>query len=1224
MHPLHARSAQAILFGLFLTLFTSLAHSQAVDPLDGDGDGMSDLWEQIHNATSLLPGDDEDNDGCSNLVEAIAGTDPFDPSDCLKVGNVATTASSIVFTIDAEAGKKYRVLSSDSPGGPFLTVEVQDFPNPGATEYIPDADNPSEVISAVKSSSLVRKFYKMEVSDVDTDDDGVSDWAERETGTDPDSDVPSTSNASHGAADDLESLLSLLSVTVETIDPDAFEVHDALTKKSAMIRVTRSYNPDPGVPLFVPFDTAGATDPEKGSASGVDYALKVGGSGINAEIPLLASETQVDVEVDPVADSAPEVPENLRIRCWAGAPGDSQPLGEAAVHICDANPVPAHRKLYVAFLGREAGVLTTATGIATALVEGDNDLARVSVTFSNLTSEQNTAYIRIGNDLDVRNIPRGQASNVSWQIRAAHFKTSDQAMLNALRSGDCYIDITTENFGDGEISGIFRPATGSEAPPTPPAPPSIGDPEFPDLAGFDLDRDIYRLLTQATFGPTTDAYNEVKGMVDAAKTGGGTYLDGFEDWIDKQMDSAQTPSPSWTSLTMGADLEEFLIRNNAAINDNNDPEFKGAGFLIQNSAGNIVDSNLDNNNRPNWHNRRREWWTLVVNCQDQLRQRMAQALTEICIISENDGTVRDRHYGATHYWDQMAENAFGKYRDILHNVTYSPMMGIYLSHLKNQKASGSIFPDENYAREIMQLFTVGLVLRHDDGSLVLGSNGLPIPTYDQDDITELARVMTGFSFGKRHQSLSAPRYPNAQNQDIGPLQNNTNFNEGNNHRYWQGQWMNPMKIFSAYHDYGVKNMFAGKAGAVTIPARSPSNESNGNADLTDAHNALAGNPAAANYDASGGHPNTPVFISRLLIQRFVTANPSAGYLHRVTQAYKSNNGNLGDVIKAILLDYEARSLELADQIGSGKPKETLIHYAAVMRALKTKSGIPLDTIRTDNLSGYFPATWTADSPSKYVPNIDPFPQSEYDKFPAGSYRLRQNDTNTSLGMSPLRAPSVFNWFLPDYTLPGAISAAGLVSPELQIMTDSQVVNNINALWSLTWSSTALDDNPPSIVGFGGDNIFNIHRYQDKFGEQLPMPQIVIDRGYLTPGGNWSIPIGTDNQLDRLKPDFNELYDLYESTYDAARATVSNSVAHDQAIEALVDQVDLWFCTGYLKAKWGATPGVASPRKSVIDFCKSLRKQDKAGSANNFRNDVVNRVRYACYLVSILPQALVQR
>ena len=122
---------------------------------------------------------------------------------------------------------------------------------------------------------------------------------------------------------------------------------------------------------------------------------------------------------------------------------------------------------------------------------------------------------------------------------------------------------------------------------------------------------------------------------------------------------------------------------------------------------------------------------------------MAFALSEIVVISENDATVNNYHYGAASYWDMLAANAFGPYRTVLEKVTYSPLMGIYLSHLKNQKRSGAISPDENYAREIMQLFSIGLVQRHLDGSLKLDpETGLPITTYDQGDITEMARVMT--------------------------------------------------------------------------------------------------------------------------------------------------------------------------------------------------------------------------------------------------------------------------------------------------------------------------------------------------------------------------------------------------------------------------------------------------------------------------------------------------
>ncbi|MCB1225580.1 MAG: DUF1800 family protein [Verrucomicrobiales bacterium] len=1204
----HGRQPSAWFFQLALVTFFAIAWPVHADT-DFDGDGLCDVWQQRFHAHGLNPNGDEDLDGCSNFVESIAGTDPHDPQDCHGVKGVEATPTDVVFDFEAEKGKSYQIMSAANP-----TASTWD---PEGSEWKAPADGP-QTLSVSRPSGPLR-FYKLAVKDVDTDTDGVSDWAEGKMGTDPTL-AASPSNASGGVASDGETLESLMSITVSVIDAAAAEKEGS----SARVRLQRTVG---SMPLTLPLSTVGAADPEKSSALPADYALKDGSGGaLSGQLALGSGQNSADVVVEPVLDAEVEVPEELGLRFELPGLASGDPIATGVVEVTDAEVAPANRKLYVAYLGREAGVSTTATGIATALVEGDNDLALIAITFSNLTSEQNTAYIRIGNDLEVFNIPRGQVSGVGWQIRAAQIATTDQAMLNALRNGDLYVSITSAEYPTGEIRGYFQRANGSETPPTPPAPPTLGSAEFPDLTGFDLDRDIYRFLTQSTFGPTTDLYNEVKTLVDAAQSGGGTYLDGLEAWIDQQMDPVQTPSPSWMKLTQGADLEEFLIRNCAAINDNNDPQFEGNSFNVSNNAVN----NVDNNNRPNHINARREWWTLVTQAPDQLRQRMAQALTEICVISDNDGTVRDRHYGMTNYWDNMATNAFGKYRDLLEDVTYSPMMGVYLSHLKNRKASGSVFPDENYAREIMQLFTIGLVLRHDDGSLVLGSNGLPVPTYDQDDITELARVMTGLSFSTRHSVVTgAPRYPNPSNQRIGTPETNTNFFEGNGLRYWQAPWLNPMKIFTSYHDYSAKTLFSGKVGQKTIPARSVS-VANGNNDLRDAHNALAGNPYATDYDAGGGHPNTPVFISRLLVQRFTSANPSAGYLYRVTQAYKQSNGNLGDVIKAILLDYEARSLTLADQIGAGKPKETLLHYTAVMRALKAKSGVPLSSLRTDTLTGYLPTTWTTDSPSHYVPDLDPFPQSEYDKFPAGSYRLRHSDTGTSLGMAPMRAPSVFNWFLPDYVVPGPIAAAGLVAPELQIMTDSQVIYNVNALWTLTWSSTVLSASPPTYPGFGGDDFFNLNAYKKADptdinnpsapgATQLPIPAIVSDRGYRVAGGT----TGTYLHKDRIMPDFNELYDLYDNAYDTARgggASVNNS--HYAAIDALVDQVDLWFCSGYLKHKWGGTPTVDSPRKALIDFCRSLRRQDKSTSATNYRNDLVNRVRYVSYLISTSPQALV--
>ena len=174
----------ALLLGPALRSHAS-TDNYSTGPGQGGPDTMCDVWQAIYNAWGLVASDDEDNDGCSNLVESIAGTDPRNPDDCLKVGTVALTPGSVVFTFDAEAGKKYRILSADDPGGPYLTVVVQDFPVGGETEYIPTADNPGEIISGVRPSALIRKFYKIEASDVDTDEDGVSDWAEISTGLNP-------------------------------------------------------------------------------------------------------------------------------------------------------------------------------------------------------------------------------------------------------------------------------------------------------------------------------------------------------------------------------------------------------------------------------------------------------------------------------------------------------------------------------------------------------------------------------------------------------------------------------------------------------------------------------------------------------------------------------------------------------------------------------------------------------------------------------------------------------------------------------------------------------------------------------------------------------------------------------------------------------------------------------------------------------------------------------
>lgn len=1059
-------------------------------PGQGAADGLCDVWQQLHGAWGLAPTGDEDNDGCSNLNESIAGTNPFDPGDCPKVGDMASTGANLVFPFKSQRGKKYQVLESDVPvGGTWSLVS-------GSTK-VSTIDGANDSISIVRPAGS-KKFYKLEVLDHDSDGDGVPDWAEHKSGTNP-ALANSPENASGGVANDYDTLRSLLSLTAAPLAgyEKGYEADDrgagVPAPVAARIGLTRSFGT---MPLTVSVTTlAGAPDTTKSDASPADFSI-AGLSGGRITIPANAGTpgNPHTVLVQPVPDAANEVPEHVKVAFAPPVAALSSAVAEATVAVADAVPgVEANRTLFVAYLGRESGVVTNATGLATALVEGDNDGASISLTFSNLTSPQNTAYLRVEND-DIINVGLGQVSGRSWNIRAASVKLTDQAMLTALHQGQLYISITTADNPTGEIRGYFNKAVGSTTFTYNTAQhgsPTLGSGAWNAPTGAALERDIWRFLDQCSYGGTQELYNEVLAAVNTAIGNGGTYLDGYEAWLDKQMDAGQTPNPSLMQLVIAADNEEFVLRGNKPLWTGNDPKFAGESYTASRDSFGFVTTisstanGTFNNNHPFHNNRRREMWTLAMQAKAQVRQRMAQALSEILVISEIDATVQSRHYGAANYWDMLANNAFGKYRTILENVTYSPMMGIYLSHLRNraQYVSGgvTIFPDENYAREIMQLFSIGLVLRHPDGSLVLDAGGLPIPTYDNDDIAELARVMTGLCHGARHRTSVAqvqrfngltftnsnPRVDPAieiQGGTNSPGSSFTNFGEGGGEGWYQAPWIYPMKVLgrdrtTVYHDFGQKTLLAGKHGQTVIPAQTlpPSGGTTvGNAndqqthsmaatDLTLAHNMLAGNPASGTYN---GHQNTPVNISRWLIQRFTTSNPSAGYLYRVSEVYRSTNGNLGEVLKAILLDYEARSLELADtSISHGRMKEPLVHFMSVMRGLKARSGMPLTALR-DVQHGF--SDTDAQTLNGWPNYSKTLTQAEVDKYVPNATRFRFGDYTTLLGQSPLRAPSVFNWFLPDYTVPGPMAEAGVFAPEMQIASETNLVNRINRLWTFTW------------------------------------------------------------------------------------------------------------------------------------------------------------------------------
>jgi len=549
--------------------------------------------------------------------------------------------------------------------------------------------------------------------------------------------------------------------------------------------------------------------------------------------------------------------------------------------------------------------------------------------------------------------------------------------------------------------------------------------------------------------------------------------------------------------------------------------------------------------------RRRAWWTTALFSEDQVRQRLATALSEILVTSSMDSVVDNAHYGHLNYYDMLASGIPGTYRELLGGVSTHPIMGQYLSSLRNQKeitdGSGNVLvsPDENYAREIMQLFSIGLVRLHPDGSLKLSPQGQPIPTYGQEDIQNLARLFTGWSFSKRNSPS------NSEN-----IIDNTNFTYGNGQRYYQAQWVHPMKQFPTFHDTGAKTILG-----LSIPSGQ-----SGEAELDTFLDHLAADV------------NIAPFVSRRLIQRLVTSNPSAGYVHRVATVWTATGGNLTSVFKAILLDYEARSLAAAALVGAGKKKEPLIHYTGLARALQ------VDTeLRVSDLASYGTGNFLA-------------------AFPVGAGRFREDNTDFSLGQTPLSAPSVFNWFYPDYSTGEAIADAGLVVPEFQIATEINTISHINRHLQITTSS-------------GGEPASALPNYaQTGYG---PIADHLIP----------DVTQGAAATQEREKVYMDVMDQNRDGMVSAAGdpLTFDNAVKIREACVALVDHLDLLLCAGLLKADYGTSTDPGNPRETIIN----MLTQNSTNLDNNDNLIDQLRVRHeryeqAAYLISVSPQSMIQR
>ncbi|MEL6923541.1 MAG: DUF1800 domain-containing protein, partial [Bacteroidota bacterium] len=356
------------------------------------------------------------------------------------------------------------------------------------------------------------------------------------------------------------------------------------------------------------------------------------------------------------------------------------------------------------------------------------------------------------------------------------------------------------------------------------------------------------------------------------------------------------------------------------------------------------------------------WWQVNMTNKDLLRQRIAFALSEIFVISFNSD-LNKQGEGVASYYDMLAGHAFGNFRDLLKDVALHPCMGVYLTHLNNPKANPARFihPDENFAREMMQLFTIGLYELNSDGSRKKDADGKDIPSYDSDDVGEFAKIWTGLGGG------AAVQLPDTTIE--------IEFGKGMR----VIDMTKPMAMYEEYHEPGQKQLLNG----FVVPA--------GQSGMEDIDDAI---------DNLFNHPNLGPFIGQQLIQRLVKSNPSPDYIGRVAAVIRSSNGDMKSIIKAVLLDEEARSCEWYSDPTHGKLKEPIIRYTHFARAM-----------------GGF---------------------SE-----SGRYWNRGGDYNNQAGQHPMYSNSVFNFYWPDFQPVGPIADQGLVAPEFQVHNSRTSIGFVN-------------------------------------------------------------------------------------------------------------------------------------------------------------------------------------
>jgi uncharacterized protein (DUF1800 family) len=596
---------------------------------------------------------------------------------------------------------------------------------------------------------------------------------------------------------------------------------------------------------------------------------------------------------------------------------------------------PASASIFLATLIPEGAANTQAAGSSTIVLAPDGLSAKISLNFTNLSAMQTAAHIHGPAD-------PGSSAPALYSVPMGSFgdvnwifeptgALSVADQVDALKTGRLYINVHSTNYPNGEIRGQYRITAAGGVEPAIPNPPPPGPPTAARA---------HRFLQQATMGATPALVAQVQAV-------------GYDAFLEGQF--AQPPS-----------LYTPFVDAASTTNDGSRLGALRSRFFLN-----------------------------AVSGPDQLRQRVAWALSQMIVTSTSD--VQDGR-GMARYQDIFVRNAFGSFYSILSEVSIDPVMGSFLDAANNDKpnpATGRT-ANENFARELLQLFSIGLFRTWPSGALKLDSAGAPIPTYDQPVVEEMARVFTGWTY-------ASPT---------------CTFNCGTN-------YLSPMELSPNNHDVGQKTILNG---VVLPPGRT------GWEDLGDTLTTIY------------GHPNIGPFVSRHLIQHLVTSNPSKGYLARVTKVFDNDGsgarGNLRAVVKAILLDVEARRDPDGDP-NFGRPLEPVLFITQYVRGMGATG------------QGYGLAERAA--------------QLEQQVF---------------------GAPTVFNFFQPDFQVPGTT----ILGPPLQIYTESNAVRRSNLVNTFIYQTIGL----PGYAPQGSTTVsFNMTQYVQSAGNPGGLVDLLADR--LMPG-----------------------------------------------------------------------------------------------------------------------------